>query len=132
MDGLQIREHNLSYGQRDLATGELKKTIPKLFLIPLTDSNNNIDPSLKSKDLAKSLILMGTAAYNYKHKTESLDEVMTLEAMLKNNSFGETMRTETGEILRNLAGDYDSKKVGTEASNLPAFQKFMNNFFLAK
>ena len=129
MDGLQIREHNLSYGQRDLATGELKKTIPKLFLIPLTDSNNNIDPSLKSKDLAKSLILMGTAAYNYKHKTESLDEVMTLEAMLKNNSFGETMRTETGEILRNLAGDYDSKKVGTEASNLPAFQKFMNYYW---
>ena len=129
MDGLQVREHNLMYGQRNLKTGELKKSVPKLFLIPLKDANDNIDPSLKSKDLAKSLILMGTAAYNYKHKSETLDEALTLEAMLQNNSFGETMRTEAGEILENLAGGFESRRTGTPAKNLDAFQKFMNYYW---
>lgn len=129
MDGLQVREHNLMYGQRDMNTGELKKSIPKLYLIPLKDANDNVDPSLKSKDLAKSLILMGTSAYNYAHKSNSLDEALTLEAMLKNNSFGETMRTESGEILKNLAGEYESRRVGTPAANLEAFQKFLNYYW---
>lgn len=129
MDGLQVREHNLMYGQRDMNTGELKKSIPKLYLIPLKDANDNVDPSLKSKDLGKSLILMGQAAYNYKHKSDTLDEALTLEAMLKNNSFGETMRTESGEILQNLAGEYESRRVGSPAANLESFQKFMNYYW---
>ena len=129
MDGLQVREHNLTYGQRDLRTGELKKNVPKLFIVPLKDANDNIDPSLKSTDLGKSLILMGTAAYNYKHKSETLDEALTLEAMLKNNSFGETMRTESGEILENLAGGFESRRTGTPAKNLESFQKFMNYYW---
>ncbi len=129
MDSLQVREHNLMYGQRDMKTGELKKSIPKLFLIPLKDANDNIDVSLKSKDLGKSLVLMGTAAYNYKHKSETLDEALTLEAMLQNNSFGETMRTEAGEILQNLSGGFESRRTGTPAKNLEAFQKFMNYYY---
>jgi len=129
MDGLQVREHNLMYGMRNLKTGELKKSIPKLFLIPLKDANDNVDPSLKSTDLGKSLILMGTAAYNYKHKSETLDEALTLEAMLQNNSFGETMRTEAGDILQNLAGGFESRRTGTPAKNLEAFQKFMNYYW---
>ena len=129
MDSLQVREHNLMYGQRDLKTGELKKSIPKMYLIPLRDANDNIDPTLKSKDLAKNLILMGTAAYNYKHKSETLDEALTLEAMLQNNSFGETMRTEAGEILQNLAGGFESRSTGTPAKNLEAFQKFLNYYW---
>lgn len=129
LDGLQVREHNLMYGSRDLQTGELKKDIPKLYLLPLRDSNGNIDPSLKSIDLGKNLILMGIAAYNYKHKSETLDEALLLESMLQNNSFGETMRTEAGEILQNLAGGFESRRSGTPAKNLKAFQTFMNYYW---
>lgn len=129
MDGLQVREHNLMYGQKNMQTGEMKKIVPKLFITGLKDSNGNYDPTLKSLDLGKNLLLMGMAAYNYRHKTESLDEALVLESMLKNNSFGEAMRAETGSLIKDLAGEYEIRRKGTPSKNLESFQKFLRYYW---
>ena len=48
VDTFQVREHDLTYGIRDTNTNKLVSQIPKYYIQPLRDTNNNIDTSLKS------------------------------------------------------------------------------------
>ena len=90
LENLQVREHDLSLGLRDENTGKLIRKIPKLYIRPIVDDNGNIDPSLKSKDLGKGLLLLFNAAVDYKMKSEVLPEVMAMEQLLKDNAVKET------------------------------------------
>ena len=104
LENLQVREHDLSLGIRDENTGKLVRKIPKLYVRPIVDKNGNVDPSLKSKDLGKGLMLLFNAAVDYKMKMDVLPEVIAMEQLLKDNTVKETDTDAFGNVIPTLSG----------------------------
>ena len=127
LEALQLREHDLSFGIRDENTGELVKRVPMLYVNPLKDSLGNIDPSLKSRDLGKGLLLLGSAALDYKLKTDVLPEVQALESLLQQNIVAEVETDPTGNVLTNLSGH--AKKLFESTANADTFSGFVDQYF---
>ena len=80
-DTLQIREHDLQFGVVDLE-GNFIRQIPRLFVAPLKNNKKEIDPSLRSTELGRSLYLLGQASMEYELKTEVEDELLAIEMLL--------------------------------------------------
>ena len=124
-DTLQIREHDVSLGKIDPNTGETIRTIPKMYIAELVDSMGNKDSSLKSKDLGKSLFLLGKAAMEYQYNTEVVDDIMVLETLLTDNLVTEIPRGNTSKILRDVNGKVQEVM---KNSNSEMFSDFVNMY----
>lgn len=68
-DSFNVREEDVYISDRD-SSGDLKRTIPILFINPLRNKNNEVDNTKKSYDLSKNLLLFAKMAYNYKTMNE--------------------------------------------------------------
>lgn len=66
-------------GKINPGTGEIQRTVPRFFLNPLFNNEGQIDTTLKSFDLAKSLFVFGEMALNYKYKTKIEASLETLK-----------------------------------------------------
>ena len=127
LESLQIREHDLSFGVRDENTNELIRRIPRLYVRPLVDGKGNIDHSLKSRDLGKSLLLLGSAAMDYKLKDDVLPEIQTLQLLLENNIATELqIDNVTGKILTNISGA--AKKIFNSKGTSKVFNDFVDQY----
>lgn len=62
--------------------GNRINNIPILFINPLRDSKNAIDPSLKSMDLGQSLYLLANSVYNHSHMSQIEANLLTLSDYL--------------------------------------------------
>jgi len=127
LENLQVREHDLSLGLRDENTGKLIRKIPKLFIRPIVDANGNVDPSLKSRDLGKGLLLLLNAATDYKMKMEVLPEVMAMEQLLKDNVSKEIDTDAFGNVIPTLSGA--TRKLFETRSNADVFTGYIDQYF---
>ena len=121
MSNFQVREHDLSIGYRDPDTGELIRRIPQFYVRPLRDKKGNIDHSLKSRDLGKSLLMLFNASLDFKLKTEILPEILAMETILKEGTVREIPTDATGGVLKKVWGQVS--KIGTKevSTNFTAF-----------
>ena len=127
LESLQIREHDLSFGMRDENTGELIRRIPRLYIRPLVDAKGNVDHSLKSRDLGKSLLLLGSAAMDHKLKDDVLPEIETMRLLLEHNIATEIQTDNlTGKILTNLSGT--AKQVFDSKGSSRVFNDFVDQY----
>ena len=128
IEHLQVREHDLTFGIRDENTGKLVKEIPKLYIRPIRDKNGNIDPSLKTRDLGKGLLLLYNAAVDYQLKNEVLPEIQGMEAILNSKKAAEVESVDSfGNILQNAKNVY--KRYSEQPQNLAkVYQKFIDAY----
>jgi len=61
----QVREGDSTFGMVDPETNRKIFTVPVLFTDPIYDRYGKVDPSQKSTDLLKNLMLFGRMAYNH-------------------------------------------------------------------
>jgi hypothetical protein len=68
-DSFNAREDDIYISDRD-SSGDIKRTIPVLYLNPLRNKNNEVDNTKKSYDLSKNLLLFSKMVYNHKNMSE--------------------------------------------------------------
>ena len=117
-----VRDEDIFIGERD-ATGELYKNIPLLFTNPLMNKNGEIDHTLKSYDLSKSLVTFSKIAYNYKYMTEIEPKIMALKELLGDPTPGRSgvqVVDSLGRKVKGLFEEYVTKsgREGTEIYKL--------------
>ena len=127
IEAFQVREHDLTYGVRDENTGRLVKEIPKLYIRPIRDANGNIDPSLKSRDLGKGLLLLFDAAVDHQLKNDVLPEIQAMEAILSTGAVEAESVDAFGNILQSAKNL--SKKFTEQPKELyNTYQKFVDAY----
>lgn len=77
MKDLEVRQDDMFFG--DLEDGELTKRIPRFFLTPFKDKDDNVSIGEKSYEFGKSLILFSKMAYNYEMMTREESEILGLK-----------------------------------------------------
>ena len=128
-DLLQVKEYNPIFGMIDPNTNQPVREIPRLFTSKITDKQGNIDSSLKTKDLGKSLYLLGMAAMEYKFNTEVADDILLLETLLTDDLVKETQRSETGTLLRGID---DKLLKATKSTNSNTFSDFVDMYIFGR
>ena len=93
----------------DHTAGEPLTKIPLPGINPLRDSKGNINPGLVSKDLSRSMYLMGASIYNYMEKSAIESELLFLRRQLHSDKLsGKQLKTETTskgvELKRDASG----------------------------
>jgi len=83
--------------------GRFISQIPLPYMSSIRNSKGEIDYSLKSADLGKSLYAMALGVYNYKHMSEVEGKVLALKDYLQNHT-KEVQTTSFGSIKRDEAG----------------------------
>jgi len=129
-DSLQIREEDVFISDLD-ATGNIKRTIPILFLSPLINSNKEVDLTRKSYDLSKNLLLFGKMAYNYKYMSEMEPKILQMRSLMADPSpeQGGTLVTDKyGRNKRGKLGTYLTKK-GIDTDSYKLFED-LTDFYL--
>lgn len=127
IESFQVREHDLTYGVRDENTGRLVREIPKLYIRPIRDANGNIDPSLKSRDLGKGLLLLFDAAVDHQLKNDVLPEIQAMEAILSTGAIEAESVNVFGDILKSAKNL--SKKFTEQPKELyNTYQKFVDAY----
>lgn len=121
LDNFQMREHEMSFGVTDL-DGNFVRHIPRYFTNELVDSEGRHDPSLKSKELGKSLYLLGSAAYMHKYLNEIAPELLMMEALYKEGAIEELLEDKKSHLV--TVGDKVLKTL--QQSNLETITDFIN------
>ena len=130
LDLLQVRQHDLGFGVQDLK-GNFIRRVPRLFTREVTDKNDNIDRTLKSRDLGKSLYLLMMAAHQYKYYTEILPQISLLETMLQDNFWQaeQIQEDQFGKIVKDSA---ENTAKTAENTNADTFTKFVNTYIYGR
>ena len=124
VDTFQVREHDLTYGIRDTNTNKLVSQIPKYYIQPLRDTNNNIDTSLKSKDLGKGLLLLFNAAVDYQLKNDVLPEIQAMEALLQTGA----VKVESTDLFGNILAESSALTKESPVDLANTYQKFVDTY----
>ena len=124
VENFQVREHDLRYGIRDDLTGRLVSQIPKLYIRQLRDKDGNVDPSLKSRDLGKGLLLLFNAAVDYQLKEDILPEIQAMEAILRTGAIEVESTDMFGNVLQE-AGKIQKEK---PKELYKTYQKFVDTY----
>ena len=121
LDSFQVREHEMSFGVTDL-DGNFLRHIPRYFTNELVDSEGRHDPSLKSKELGKSLYLLGSASYMHKYLNEIAPELLMMEALYKEGAIEELLEDKKSHLV--TVGEKTLKTL--QQSNLDTITDFIN------
>tara|TARA_R110002012_G_scaffold4248_4_gene19519 strand:+ start:27830 stop:32767 length:4938 start_codon:yes stop_codon:yes gene_type:complete len=125
-DKLQIREHDMSFGLLDL-DGKHIREIPRVYVAELRDAKGDIDRSLRSTELGRSLYLLGTAAMEYELKTGVESELLMIETLLKDtellkdvkeNLTGNTIKKAFGAVQKSVGKNINEEKFTDMVDNL--------------
>ncbi len=109
IDMFQVNEHDVQFGVEDM-DGNFLRHVPRYGLAELsrTDENGNKvrDVSLKSRELGKSLYLLGKAAYMFQYLSEAAPTMIMMETLYTmENGIKELKEDKTGSLATNLLGD---------------------------
>lgn len=99
LDKLQMRQHEQDFGETDI-DGNFVRHVPRYHTIRLENADGNVDPTLKSKELGKSLYLLGSAAYNYKYLNEVAPDLLMLETLFKEGVIEEIAEDTKGQLIK--------------------------------
>jgi hypothetical protein len=128
LDSMRVREEDTMMAIRE-EDGSPVKNIPKLFLHPFRNKEGDIDNSMKSFDLAKSMLYFGKMAYTYKYMNEIEAQTLALKDTLgkpHHSSPGEQVLTSKGERIKSPVRRYLTKKAGLASDTARLFEKFVN------
>lgn len=104
---IEVREGDDMLGMIDPNTGEVRKTIPILYM--------EQDQKNKSMDLGRSLLLFADMAYNYDHMSRiehdvlALREVLSQQSEITTDAQGQPIRDSlTGRLMKTFTGSRDN------------------------
>jgi len=108
--------------EQNLQTGKALRQIPRFFLQPFQNEKGEIDKTMKSYDLNKSLYMFMTMAYNYNNLSQIEAQTNALQTLIYQPEFGEAETDANGNIVKTVSGR--SKKLFGYASDAAdLFQK---------
>jgi hypothetical protein len=110
----------LIQGKIDPATGEPLHEIPRFFVKPLFNKDNEIDKRLKSYDLSNSLFAFASMAFNYEGLKKIEPEIHALKEVL--NQYGVVDTDAFGQLKKSRFGQV-SKLIGAPSEVTEAFDK---------
>jgi hypothetical protein len=122
-ESLSIRDDDQWIADRD-ASGELKRTIPILFLTPLINKDGEIDNTRRSYDLTKNLLIFAKMAYNYKYMSEIEPKIIQLKGIMSKASSetpGTKIQTKGGKYLKGKVMEFATKS-GITSDTYKAFE----------
>ena len=99
LDSFNIRESNMSLGSTDLE-GNFIREIPRLYTRELVNSEGEVDRSLRSRELGRSLYLLGKSAMEYEYLNSVKDDLLLLELVLKEGMIGEVQEDLRGNPIQ--------------------------------
>lgn len=121
IDDLNVREDDVMYGETE--DGRLVRRIPKFFVNPFKDENENVVIGEKSYELGKSLVLFAKMAYNFKNMNKIEAEVMALKEFISER--GEEFITKKGKHLEDYVGNKLTTKM---ADTVKIFDTFVDMY----
>lgn len=80
IESFDVRQDDMFFG--DIEDGELKKRIPRFFINPFKDKDDNVAIGEKSYEFGKSLIIFAKMAYNYEMMTREEAEILGLKEFI--------------------------------------------------
>ena len=99
IDSFNVRESNMALGSVDLE-GNFIRQIPRLYTRELVNREDEVDRSLRSKELGRSLYLLGRSAMEYEYLNSVKDDLLLLELVLKEGMIGEVQEDLRGNPVQ--------------------------------
>lgn len=119
-DMFHVTESDMSLGSIDIE-GNFVREIPRLFTRELRNSKDEVDRSLRSKELGRSLYLLGKAAMEYEYLTDVKDDLLLLETILNEGMLGEVQEDDRGKSVKE---SFDTVKAIFGVNNKAAGELF--------
>lgn len=98
---MEVRQDDMYFG--DIEDGMLTRRVPRFFVNPFRDSDDNLMIGEKSYEFGKSLILFSKMAYNYEMMTKQESEILGLREFLVEK--GEEFIKKNGKNVEDLVGN---------------------------
>jgi len=115
----QVRSHFQEWGDLDVNGKHIRK-IPRLYTKEIENSKGEIDRSLRSNELGRSLYLLGKASLEYEHLTRVEDELLLLETILTEGLIDEVAENTQGKAIKESL-DSVRKIFGSTSGNAELF-----------
>ncbi len=129
IESLQVRDEDRYISDVDEA-GDLKRTIPMLFMNPFLNKDGEVDNTKKSYDLSKNLILFAKMAFNWKYMHEVEPKIMQLRAMMANptpETPGTKVTDTSGRGFRGRIHEIATKK-GLDTDTYKLFEELTDTY----
>lgn len=129
LDSLTIREEDVFIGDID-ETGQLRRTIPILFINPFTNKDGEIDNTKKSYDLSKNLMLFAKMAYNWKYMHEVEPKILQMREYMSNPTSereGTKVVTTGGKTIAGKMSQWVTKK-GLDTDTYKLFEELTDYY----
>tara|TARA_R110000824_G_scaffold84217_5_gene210230 strand:+ start:5125 stop:10062 length:4938 start_codon:yes stop_codon:yes gene_type:complete len=109
LDMFQVNEHDIQFGMEDM-DGNFLRNVPRFGLAELTRTDENgrkiRDVSLKSKELGKSLYLLGKSAYMYHYLNELAPTMLMMETLYTmKDGILEAKEDKTSSLVTDVLGN---------------------------
>ena len=133
LDMFQVNEHEVQFGVEDM-DGNFIRHVPRFGISELykNDANGNRirDVSLKSKELGKSLYLLGKSAYMYHFLSEAAPTMLMMETLYTmEDGIREIKEDKKGNIATNILGE--SSKI-LDKTNTSTIIEYINAEFFGR
>jgi len=133
LDMFQVNEHDVQFGVEDMS-GNFLRHIPRYGLAELSSTNADgrkvRDVSLKSRELGKSLYLLGKSAYMYQYLSEVAPSMIMMETLYTmENGIREIKEDKTSSVVTDMLGD--SVKL-LNKTNTTTIAEFINAEFFGQ
>lgn len=128
IEGLNFREDDTAFGDIDLETGEVKKSIPIYFLKPFRNEDGTIRTESKSRDIGNSMYLFMHMAYNYETMAEIESDTEALLQSIIANREGEIQRHPSGKAMLGKSGEFLRNISKTPKTTTELFELFRDYY----
>jgi hypothetical protein len=133
LDMFQVNEHDIQFGVEDM-DGNFLRHVPRFGLAELYKNDENgrkvRDVSLKSRELGKSLYLLGKSAYMYQYLSEAAPTMLLMETMYNmEGGIRELKEDKSGSLVNNMLGD--SIKI-LNKTNINTITEYINAEFFGR
>lgn len=133
LDMFQVNEHDIQFGMEDM-DGNFLRHVPRYGIAELTRTDENgrkiRDVSLKSRELGKSLYLLGKSAYMFHYLNEAAPTMIMMETLYTmQNGIKELKEDKSGSLATNILGE--SIKI-LNKTNTDTITEFINAEFFGR
>ena len=111
--------------EQDLSTGKALRQIPRFFIQPFQNAKGEVDKTMKSYDLNKSLFTFMSIAHNYNNLSQIEAQTNALQDIIYQPEFGEKELGPDGQPIKTVSGRA-KKLFGYSSSAAELFQKHVD------
>lgn len=126
-----VSQDDIKYGEiidkseQDLSTGKALRQVPRFFIQPFQNDKGEIDKTMKSYDLNKSLFTFMSMAHNYNNLSQIEAQTNALQDIIYQPEFGEKELGPDGQPIKTISGRA-KKLFGYSSSAAELFQKHVD------